>query len=92
MVRGGQGMDAFDAGTSKFLKMTMGLKHYFSISVWTVVGRCQFISGRIICGLIFCNINRSCFGFIAFGVHSVELPLEHRLEMIKTFHAGVMKD
>eukprot|EP00039_Didymoeca_costata_P030626 m.30608 g.30608 ORF g.30608 m.30608 type:complete len:811 (-) comp8218_c0_seq1:49-2481(-) len=28
MVRGGQGMDEFASGKSKFLKMTMGLKHY----------------------------------------------------------------
>jgi len=28
MVRGGQGLDAFEAGQSKYLKMTMGLKHY----------------------------------------------------------------
>ena len=28
MVRGGQGMDAYGSGSSKFLKMTLGLKHY----------------------------------------------------------------
>jgi hypothetical protein len=28
MVRGGQGMDAFESKKSRFLKMTMGLKHY----------------------------------------------------------------
>jgi beta-glucosidase-like glycosyl hydrolase len=28
MVRAGQGMDAFESGSSKFLKMTLGLKHY----------------------------------------------------------------
>ena len=28
MVRGGQGMDEFEAGRSKYMKMTLGLKHY----------------------------------------------------------------
>ena len=28
MVRGGQGNDAYETGTSKYLKMTLGLKHY----------------------------------------------------------------
>jgi hypothetical protein len=28
MVRGGQGMDEFESGRSKYLKMTLGLKHY----------------------------------------------------------------
>ena len=28
MVRAGQGMDAFESGESKYLKMTLGLKHY----------------------------------------------------------------
>ena len=35
MVRGGQGMDAYEQGTSKYLKMTLGLKHYALYSVET---------------------------------------------------------
>lgn len=33
MVRGGQGMDDYEAGRSKWLKMTLGLKHYDLYSV-----------------------------------------------------------
>lgn len=33
MVRGGQGMDEYEAGKSKFLRMTLGLKHYDLYSV-----------------------------------------------------------
>ena len=33
MVRGGQGLDAYESGKSKHLKMTLGLKHYDLYSV-----------------------------------------------------------